>query len=82
MLDCLQIRIDRIKEEECRKEIFLISEFQGENFKLDNSLLQACKDQSKRCSDLERKNDFLVYKCLQESMNDIYFSRKVRIRLF
>lgn len=83
MLDCLQKRIDSINDPECRKEILSISELQGENFKLDNSLLQACKtDQVKFCSDLEKSDGSLdpdlVYKCLQEFVNSPAFSLEVR----
>lgn len=73
LLDCLQKQIDSIEDNDCRKEIFKISEFQGESITLDKSLLKSCRtDKARFCSDLENHVDEeSVYRCLQEFSNDL-----------
>lgn len=65
-LDCLQKHIDSVNTTQCRQEVFLLSEIQGEDMKLDAQLFWSCaNDKPKLCSFLPNNATFeMVYKCL------------------
>lgn len=78
ILDCLQKKIDLVNDIACKQEILLLSEIQGEDVRLDKVLQLSCsEDRRNFCSNLENANSELVYKCLQESINDPKMTNQV-----
>ncbi len=78
ILDCLQKQIDLINSSTCRREILYLSEIQGENYRMDHSLLASCSiERLKFCSDVPGNEEVQVYKCLQEFNNDPIMSSQV-----
>lgn len=77
-LACLQTNIADLSET-CKKEIFHVSELQGDNIKLDRQLYLFCAEDVKTfCSDVR---GYDIYKCLQKNKSSPKMSKKCESQL-
>lgn len=79
-LSCLQNFIEDLKKE-CRKGVLKLSEYQGDNVKLDRQLFIACTNDARRLCPELRAGTGAVYKCLIRNKNDKLMSTQCQAQL-
>ena len=77
-LACLQSIASELSED-CKKEVYHVSEMQADNIKFDRQLFLFCStDVKKFCTDLK---GYEIYKCLMKNKNSAQMSKKCEQQL-